>query len=210
MTRSPRDLAAQKVQLRKEQERLFQDLLGILDALDHACEHWQQAEQAHIPAPSPSLSEAKTSWWQWLTPWRRHQPRARLAAQTTSPAGVDAMAEVLSSAYEGVEMIRRSLLEILNQYQVRPLDALGQPFDPTTMYAVARQASEGAPANTVVQEVVRGYLWQDRILREAQVIVAAASELMDDEADADTDDTADDTADADTRATSSGRGTAPT
>jgi molecular chaperone GrpE len=103
------------------------------------------------------------------------------------PDAVDAMAmaEVLSSAHEGVELIRRSLLELLSQHQVRPLQALGQPFDPTTMYAVARQASEGAPANTVVQEVVRGYLWQDRILREAQVIVAAASELPDDEVDDD-------------------------
>ena len=40
------------------------------------------------------------------------------------------------------------------------------------MYAVGRQDSQEVPENTVLQEVVRGYRWRDRILREAQVIVA--------------------------------------
>jgi molecular chaperone GrpE len=51
------------------------------------------------------------------------------------------------------------------------------------MYAVGRQESEEVEENTVVQEVLRGYLWQKKILREAQVIVAvkpsASSERRD-------------------------------
>jgi molecular chaperone GrpE (heat shock protein) len=39
------------------------------------------------------------------------------------------------------------------------------------MYAVDRQESNEAVDNTVAQEVVRGYLWNGRVLREAQVIV---------------------------------------
>jgi molecular chaperone GrpE len=44
------------------------------------------------------------------------------------------------------------------------------------MYAIAQQSSETEPANTVIQEVVKGYWKGDRILREAQVIVASKAE----------------------------------
>ena len=82
------------------------------------------------------------------------------------------MAEVLTSARQGVELIQRSLLETLRQRQVAPLEVVGKPFDPEQMYALGRQEDEAAAENTVLQEVVRGYRWQNRILREAQVIVA--------------------------------------
>ena len=72
-------------------------------------------------------------------------------------------------------MIRQELLEVLNQRQVVPLESVGQTFDPQWMYAVGRQESEEAEENTVVQEVLPGYLWQNKILREAQVIVAVKS-----------------------------------
>jgi molecular chaperone GrpE len=97
-----------------------------------------------------------------------HHPKTALPEVATA----DSMVEVLGSAKEGVEMIRRSLLDVLQQRQVAPLETLGQPFDPERMYALGRQESDEVPANTIVQEVVRGYLWQDRILREAQVIVS--------------------------------------
>jgi molecular chaperone GrpE len=40
------------------------------------------------------------------------------------------------------------------------------------MYAVGRESRADVAENTVIQEVVRGYLWGDRVLRKAQVIVA--------------------------------------
>jgi molecular chaperone GrpE len=42
------------------------------------------------------------------------------------------------------------------------------------MHALGQQSDAVATPNTVLQEVVRGYRWKDRILREAQVIVAVA------------------------------------
>jgi molecular chaperone GrpE len=44
------------------------------------------------------------------------------------------------------------------------------------MHALAQQVDAHCDPNIVVQEVVRGYRWQDRVLREAQVIVAVAPE----------------------------------
>jgi molecular chaperone GrpE (heat shock protein) len=184
MTLSPRELAAQKIQLQKEQERLFKDLLGILDALDHACDHWQTAEQAYQPQPvfisavvASNRRSMRQRFGQWCTQLQTYfgkrpsHPKTAFTEATTA----DSMVEVVGSAREGVEMIRRSLLDVLHQRQVSPLETLGKPFDPGQMYALGRQERNDVAADTIVQEVVRGYVWQDRILREAQVIVAAKS-----------------------------------
>jgi molecular chaperone GrpE (heat shock protein) len=179
MTQSPRELVAQSAKFRREQERLLQDLLGILDSLDRACDHWQQAEQEHYPSQSasgdsmlePAVQESLPTFWRWkqaLQRWLGQQPQANEKEASAN----DAMGEVISSAKEGVEMIRRSLLDLLRQRQVVPLTTQGQVFDPERMYALGREESAEAEENTVVREVVRGYLWQNQILREAQVMVA--------------------------------------
>lgn len=80
--------------------------------------------------------------------------------------------DILVSNQEGVALIRRSLLDILRQRQVIPIEAKGHSFDPKTMCALGRQETPDFPENTVVQEVVRGYLWGEQVLREAQVVVA--------------------------------------
>lgn len=163
MTRSPRELATQKIQLRKQQETLLRDLLTVVDALDRAATHWQQAEANQQVAPRPRLH-----WWQRLLRslgWSKRLPQ--------NPDSSAAVADVVGSAREGVEMIRQSMLTVLDQHQVVPIAAQGQPFDPSQMHALAQQPDASVPPNTVIQEVVRGYRWQDRLLREAQVIVAA-------------------------------------
>ena len=182
MTPSPRELAAQTIKFQHDQESLYQDFLGILDALDHACDHWHQAEQEHRKTVLKSADRrAATSpqslyqhWKQQIQGWlnRSSTTLPNLSSSTGALTENDPMAEVLGSAREGVEMIRRSLLDILKQRQVMPLDVVGQPFDPSRMYALGRQEHEDVEENTVVQEVVRGYVWQNRILRESQVMVA--------------------------------------
>ncbi len=169
---SPREIASQKVQIRKQQEKLFSDLLTVVDALDRAAEHWQKTDQQidqQAQTPAPSKASPKP-WWQRWQAW--FQP----ATPATTPEDSESLAEVVTSAREGIEMIQASLLSVLNQHQVTPLSTQGLPFDPQYMHALSQQADADAPPNTVVQEVVRGYRWKDRILREAQVIVAGCSE----------------------------------
>lgn len=143
-------------QFEQQQEKLLRDLLGILDALDRACTHWEE-ELAAISTPK--------NFWESVAQWF-----------TTKDAEVpetSSLKEILISNQQGVELIRRSLLEVLRQRRVVPIQAQGQPFDPQRMYAVGRELRAEIADNTVVQEVVRGYLWGDRVLREAQVIVAS-------------------------------------
>lgn len=74
---------------------------------------------------------------------------------------------------QGMMLIERKVWSILEAEGVRPIDAVGKPFDPALHEAVT--VEEGAEsADTVVQEFQRGYLLHDRVLRPAIVKVGSA------------------------------------
>jgi molecular chaperone GrpE len=75
---------------------------------------------------------------------------------------------------EGVELIQRELLRVLERHGVTRYSALGQPFDPNRHEATARVVSTTHEPGTVVSEVAPGYLLHGRVLRPAQVAVATA------------------------------------
>ncbi|MBR8833948.1 MAG: nucleotide exchange factor GrpE [Stigonema ocellatum SAG 48.90 = DSM 106950] len=151
-------------QFEQQQEKLLRDLLGVLDALDHACAHWQEEVEALKSQKSQKLPEHK-SFWGKLGQWFA-------AKDSSSSLPETSLSEILTSNQQGVELIRRSLLQVLRLRRVVPIEAQGQPFNPQIMYAVGRKDCADVAENTVIQEAVRGYLWGDRVLREAQVIVA--------------------------------------
>ena len=75
---------------------------------------------------------------------------------------------------DGVELIQRELLKVLERAGVTRYAALGQPFDPTRHEAIARVVSTDQAPGTVVAETAPGYLLHGRVLRAAMVSVAAA------------------------------------
>ncbi|MEO0351839.1 MAG: nucleotide exchange factor GrpE [Cyanobacteria bacterium P01_A01_bin.15] len=168
MPQSPRERVAQRRQLQKQQSQIFEELLGVLDDLDRACNHWQQAQQASSIGPRIP----QRPWW--LKLWHSLVGKNRGAAQLKAAPQTE-LSTTISSAYDGVSLIRQSLLEVLQRQDVTPIEVLGQPFDPTQMNAIGKEPSS-APANTVIKEVLKGYLWQGRVLRDARVIVAAATD----------------------------------
>lgn len=162
---SPRERAQLQSQLRQGQEALVRDLLPVLDALDRAEAHWRQVLAAQHPAPPP----APPGLWGRL--WRRLKGQPPLKA----PPGLspEASANLVESAEEGIRLIRASLLDALRGHGLEPFDSLGQPFDPQRMRALGqRPAPSDIPAGRVLEEAVRGYLWHQSLLREAQVLVA--------------------------------------
>jgi molecular chaperone GrpE len=75
---------------------------------------------------------------------------------------------------EGLEMIYRQLMEQLQQEGLSPIQAVGLSFDPNLHDAVATDSTSERPANTVIEELQKGYLFQDRVLRPAAVRVSTA------------------------------------
>jgi molecular chaperone GrpE len=140
---------------------LCRQLLATLDALDRAENHLQNQIQDVTLPPVAVVPRWKKYWQRWLG---KSEPQGLTAATVL---------EILNSNQSGLALIRRSLLDLLAQHQVKPMMAEGSPFNPKFMYAMGRQSAPGLAENTVIQEVVKGYWWQDQVLREAQVIVAS-------------------------------------
>jgi len=75
---------------------------------------------------------------------------------------------------EGVALIRKSLLDLLERHGVRRIEAKGTPFDPTQHEAMAQVESRTHEPNLVVEEHQPGYRLNERLLRPALVSVAKA------------------------------------
>jgi molecular chaperone GrpE len=73
---------------------------------------------------------------------------------------------------QGVELVLKQFLETLAKFEVRPVNSVGETFDPSRHQAVAHVESQDASGKIVVEEYQKGYLLHDRILRPAMVTVA--------------------------------------
>ena len=73
---------------------------------------------------------------------------------------------------EGVKLTERKLRNVLESEGVTPIEAIGQPFDPTVHEAVAHEETTEHADNEVIGEVQRGYRLHDRVLRPSLVRVA--------------------------------------
>ncbi len=74
----------------------------------------------------------------------------------------------------GVLQVERQLRAILERNGLTPIEAQGQPFDPTLHEALMQEESD-QPADTVIGELQRGYKLHDRVLRPSMVKVAKSS-----------------------------------
>ncbi len=72
---------------------------------------------------------------------------------------------------EGQEMIRKQLLQILEQEGVSLIDAVGEPFDPNCHHAVMQVDSDSNEPGTVLEELQKGYRHRQRVLRPSMVKV---------------------------------------
>ena len=76
------------------------------------------------------------------------------------------------SLRQGVELIYRELMRLLEAEGVTRLETVGQPFTPDLHEAVAAIPALAKP-ETIVQEIEPGYMLDDKLLRPARVVVAA-------------------------------------
>ncbi len=76
---------------------------------------------------------------------------------------------------KGIELIHKQMLDLLRKRGVKPIEALGADFDPNFHQAVIHEASDGHREGEVMQELQRGYMLGDRLLRPAMVKVAKSS-----------------------------------
>ena len=69
----------------------------------------------------------------------------------------------------GMEMVYRQLLKQLEDLGVKPIEAVGQEFDPAFHNAVMQVESDEYPSGTVAQEFQKGYKYHDSVIRYSMV-----------------------------------------
>lgn len=80
--------------------------------------------------------------------------------------------EDLPAFLKGVEMILAHLYEMLKGYGVKPIEAKGKLFDPNLHEALMQVEAKDVPEHTVVEELQKGYMLNDRVIRTAKVKVS--------------------------------------
>ncbi len=78
----------------------------------------------------------------------------------------------LDSFLEGVIMIFKQMSDALERNGISKIDAVGEAFDPNIHEAVMQVNSEEYPENIVVEELQKGYMLHDRVIRPAMVTVS--------------------------------------
>jgi molecular chaperone GrpE len=152
---------------RREVLRAEENLLPVLEQLASSTQ----------PVPLPRETIAPI-WLRWLGPGKAYtdargtfhqaqQERARQAAQAA-----ERLRQFLTSLVTGYTMSLQRLERTLDQHGLEAIPAVGLPFDPETMEVVEVVHEPGRTASEVTDEVRRGYRWQGRLFRCAQVRVA--------------------------------------
>jgi len=73
----------------------------------------------------------------------------------------------------GVEAIHQQVVELLERHGVKPIEALGKPFDPYYHEALSTAFNPDIKHSTVIEEIRKGYVLNGELLRPSSVRVVA-------------------------------------
>ncbi|HXH84192.1 MAG TPA: nucleotide exchange factor GrpE [Candidatus Tectomicrobia bacterium] len=155
---APDTRAAEVEALRRELQERQDRLLRALAETENVRRRSQREREEYVKYATESLLRD-------LIPVLDNFDRAIAAAR----AGRDT-----ASVAEGVELIQRDLLKVLERAGLTRYSAVGQRFDPTVHEAVGRVVSADHAPDTVTGEIAPGYALHGRVLRAAMVTVAVA------------------------------------
>lgn len=81
------------------------------------------------------------------------------------------LSDELSKFLSGFKMIYTSVIDILNKFEVKEIEAEGLEFDPKIHQAVLMEHDETKPSGVVLEVLQKGYMFKDRVIRPAMVKV---------------------------------------
>ncbi|WP_425440914.1 nucleotide exchange factor GrpE [Sediminibacillus halophilus] len=148
--------AAQEIEaIKKEKEDVYQRLLRLQAEYDNFRKRTQKEKEADLKYKSQSLVSE-------LLPVVDNFERA-----------LDTVPEDESAAgfVDGIKMVYRQLRDALEKEGVEEIKTEGETFDPNIHQAVMQVEDDQYESNVVVQELQKGYLLKDRVIRPAMVKV---------------------------------------
>jgi molecular chaperone GrpE len=159
-----------------------------------------ELEIAAEPTLEDRLAEAEAKAAEYLDGWqraraefanaRKRAERQRTEAYSSAAVDfgkrllpvVDDLGRALESAppeiaenswFEGLDLVNRKVRSILESMDIKPIEALGQPFDPNYHEALALKEAGDVESGLVIEELQIGYSLGDKVIRPSLVNVSA-------------------------------------
>ncbi len=82
----------------------------------------------------------------------------------------------IESVQQGVKMIYDKLMKTLDEQGVKKIESVGEPFNVEFHEALLQRKADKVAPHTVLDEVEKGYMYKDRVIRHAKVIVSEDTE----------------------------------
>lgn len=155
--------------LAKELSDAQEELAGLRDRLLRMAADTENFKKRVERERLNSLKYAGESIFREMLPVVDNLERA---VEQGNPEGAETEKSV-QALHEGVQLTLKSLLTILEKFEVKPIESVGKPFDPQHQDAMTMEGSDTMPANHVLREFLKGYYYKDRLLRPAKVVVSA-------------------------------------
>lgn len=73
---------------------------------------------------------------------------------------------------EGIRLVYNKFIKTLDEQGVKKIDSVGKPFSVEFHEALMQRPDDSVPPHTVIDELETGYLYKDRVIRHAKVIVS--------------------------------------
>ncbi len=160
----------------------------VADDLEHAFARLQEMEQA--------LEEQKNLYLRTLADFQNYRRRQQDEMERQRALLLESLMESLmpildnferalqaaemtrelEPLLEGVRLTERQIKALLERYEIHPIHAIGQPFDPNLHEAIQRVETDEYEDGIVIDEVERGYRLGERVIRPSRVIVAKRPE----------------------------------
>ena len=87
------------------------------------------------------------------------------------PEAEKAKCEEAKNLLKGVELTEAELMKVFKKFGIQKVESLGKVFDPNYQRVIQEVEDKEKPAGTIIAELQTGYMINDRILREAMVVV---------------------------------------
>lgn len=77
---------------------------------------------------------------------------------------------------EGVQLIYNKLIKVLEEQGVKKIEAVGKPFDVEYHEALMQREDPSVPPHTVLDELEKGYMYRDKVIRHSKVVVSSEAQ----------------------------------
>jgi molecular chaperone GrpE len=84
------------------------------------------------------------------------------------------------STKKGLQLVFEKFAKVLDGQGIKRIEAKGKPFDVENHEALMQQPAEGVEPHTVLEVLEPGYLYKDKVIRHAKVIVSAETASRED------------------------------